>query len=393
MNHHQSNQTSLVLLLIGLIFAAANMRSPLVMIGSVASILHDNLKMSASDIGYLGALPMPLFALGSLVSPWLAKRFGLEKMIICMTLLLTVAVAGRVWAGTFILFIGTLVLSFAIGMLNALSAPFIKKHAPNNIALATGVFSLSMSALAGFAAWVVVPMASDIGWQLAMSLWAVFGCIAFAIWLFIYLKSKSTSVQQTALTIPNHFKPWQNLAAWQMAVLIGLQSFLFYTVASFLPSIAGSFGLTIQKSTQAAFVFQIMAPPAIILLTYLIKRGISTRLVGTTGGIMNALGVAGLLWLPGYLMFWSALMGFGCAMIFTLSLMMFSLRTTNAENARDLSGMVQAVGYSIALFGPLSMGLLFEMTNAWQTPLVLLLLLMTINIPFGYLASNPKKLD
>lgn len=382
---------SLTLLIIGLIFAAANMRSPIVIIGSVASILDEVMGLGAADIGYLGALPMPLFALGALFAPAVARRFGLERMMIAMTLILAVGVAMRVWFGVAALFIGTLILSLAIGMLNALTAPFIKKYAPNSIAVATGVFSLSMSTIAGVSAWVVVPMADNIGWQVAMSVWAVFGLITAAIWLFIYRTAGSDDAAPTQTV--GGFSPWRSASAWQMAVLIGLQSVLFYTIASFLPSIGAAAGLEMSAATRLAFVFQIMAPPAILLLTYLIKRGISMRLVGVTGSAFNAIGVAGMLWLPEQLTLWSALMGLGCAAVFTLSLMMFSLRTSNTENARDLSGMVQAVGYSLAFFGPLLMGKLFELTGGWDTPLLMLFVLMLINVPFGFLASSESKVD
>lgn len=382
----------IVILLIGLIFAAANMRTPVVMIGSIVPILQEHLQLSTSQIGYLGALPMPLFALGALFAPALARRFGLENMMVGMTLLLGISVFGRVWFGAGALFFGTLMLSFAIGMLNALTAPFIKKYAETYIALATGVFSLSMSVLAGFGAWVVVPMAAAITWQWAMSGWAVFCLIAASIWLYIaytYRHSTTAIITNSKST----FSPWRSLDAWLMAVLIGLQSFLFYIVASFLPSIAIAQGLSTEQATLFALIFQLMAPPAIIILTWLIKRHFSTRLVGLIGSIFNAVGVFGMLYLPQWLGVWSALMGFGCAAVFTLSLMMFSLRTKNSDHARDLSGMVQAVGYFLALFGPLSAGFLFEKTGDWDLALMVILALMLVNVPVGYFASSRHLVD
>ena len=221
---------SLALIVIGLIFAAANMRSPLVMIGSIAPMLDRDFGLSADQIGYLGALPMPLFALGSLVAAVLARRFGLERMMILMTLLLACGVAMRSWFGVAALFFGTLILSFAIGMLNALTAPFIKQYAPNNISLATGVFSLSMSLLAGIGAWSVVPLADHVGWQMAVSAWAVFGVVAALIWWRIYQAHKGTAKTAKMAHNAAMMNPWRKKAAWQMAVLLGLQSLLFYAI-------------------------------------------------------------------------------------------------------------------------------------------------------------------
>ena len=384
---------SLALIVIGLIFAAANMRSPLVMIGSIAPMLDRDFGLSADQIGYLGALPMPLFALGSLVAAVLARRFGLERMMILMTLLLACGVAMRSWFGVAALFFGTLILSFAIGMLNALTAPFIKQYAPNNISLATGVFSLSMSLLAGIGAWSVVPLADHVGWQMAMSVWAVFGVVAALIWWRIYQTHRGAAKTAKMAHNAAMMNPWRKKAAWQMAVLLGLQSFLFYTIASFLPSIGMGFGASLQEATHLALVFQLMAPLAILILTWLMRRGASARALALTGCVMNVTGVLGMLWLPAVMVLWSALMGFGCALIFTLSLMMFSLRTTSAESARDLSSMVQAVSYSIAMFGPLIIGKLYAWQGDWQLPLMVMAALMLVNVPFGYWAASQSKID
>lgn len=383
----------LPLLIIGLVLAATNMRSPIVMIGSLVPTLQDNLGLSTTAIGYLGALPMPLFALGALFAPVLARRFGLDQMLIAMTLLLSIGIAFRVWLGVSFLFIGTILLAFAIGMLNALTAPFIKNYAPNHIALATGIFSLSMSAIAGISAMVVVPMADAMGWQWAMSSWAIFGCVTTLIWMLIYQTRYTQTMADVVTEQTTHFRPWRSLSAWQMAVMMGVQSFLFYTVASFLPSMAMGYQYSLSEATQIAFGFQIMAPPAILLMTYLIKRGLPMVVAGVFGCVCNAIGVLGIWIMPSQLMLWSAVMGFGCAVVFTLSLMMFSLRTSNTENARDLSGMVQAVGYFIAMFGPLSMGWLHETFGDWQMPLMVLSVLMLINIPVGFLASADHKVD
>ncbi|MDO4251466.1 MAG: MFS transporter, partial [Moraxella sp.] len=264
------------------------------------------------------------------------------------------------------------------------------------IALATGIFSLSMSSLAGFGAWVVVPMTTVFGWQMAMSAWAFFGVATIVIWGYLYCSYKPISHPPSASTPHHasaHFSPWRTPKAWQMAILLGVQSMLFYTLASFLPSIGTSLGLGISSATGLAFIFQMMSPLAIVVLTFLVRRGVGIRVFGIIGTLCNALGIAGLLWLPSTPILWSALMGLGCALVFTLSLMMFSLRTQNTDHARDLSGMVQAVGYAIALFGPLSMGKLFELTGSWHTPLLILLILMLINIPFGFLATDEGKID
>lgn len=380
----------LLLILATLVLLAVNMRSPIVMLGSVAPTLKGALGLSVSDIAMLGAMPMPMFALGALIAPSVARRFGLEWVMALSVAILALGVLSRVWFGVGAFFVGTFLLSLAIGLLNALTAPFIKKYAPHHIALATGVFSLSMSVFAGFCAYVVVPMMGVLSWQVALSGWGVFAIGVFGVFLWIHRQSGDDAMMSTA---PSRFNAWKSKDAWYMGAYMGIQSLLFYSTASFLPSIGMGYGLSLEKASALTLAFQIVAPVAIFLLTFLIKRNVSIKIIALVSSLANAVGAGGLIWCPSYLLFWSALMGLGGASIFTLSLMLFSIRTSRLETARDLSGMVQAVGYGVAFFGPLVLGKLYEKTGTWQMSLYVLFVLMCVNIVFGWLAGRGDKVD
>ena len=171
----------LSMILVFLILLSVNMRSPIVMIGSLADILNQSLGLSTLYLGYLGALPLPLFALGALITPRLIANFGLMRLIVVVTTILTVAILLRVWVGMIGVFIGTFVLSLMIGILNVAIAPFIKQYLPNHITVATGIFSLSMSVSAGFLAWLVVSLSKMLNWQFSLSVWAIFAALAVLI--------------------------------------------------------------------------------------------------------------------------------------------------------------------------------------------------------------------
>lgn len=387
MKQSQATAVPLALLAIALILLAVNMRAPIVMLGSLAPILKDTLGLTDGMIGWLGALPMPAFAIGSLLSPYLARRLGLEQSLILMVGLLSLALGVRVLGDAGLFFVGTGVMALAIGFMNTLGAPLIKKHAPNHIALMTGLLSLCMSLFAGGVAWVVLPMTQAFGWQIGMGSWAVVGVMTLIIWLMIAKRSKPNSTVTSQGK--SNFNPWADINAWALAAFMGIQSLLFYGMAAFLPMIGAAKGLPLHRATELALTFQIAAPFTIIALTYLIKRGAPVRVTAVVAAILDAVGVAGLIYMPEYLHLWSLLMGLGAASIFTLSLMMFSLRTHDAETARDVSGMVQAVGYTIAFFGPVLLGKLFEIYQDWHMPLMTFLALMVANIYFAWFATRP----
>ncbi|WP_409521387.1 CynX/NimT family MFS transporter [Psychrobacter sp.] len=395
-----SSRFTFWLVLCAMILLATNMRSPIVALGSIAPVVQGALDISETQIGWLGAVPMLTFALGAFISPAIGKRFGLENTLIAMIALLTLGMIIRSVIPTWIGFLtGTLLLTLAIGFANTLAAPVIKQRTPSHIPLITGLFSLTMTVSAGIVAGVVLPLSAQVGWQWALGGWSVLGIFAFVIWVLLRLRLGSSNHQPIAPLAkgeqpPSKISMWRTPFAWQIAIFMGLQSLLFYTVASFLPSIWLSKGLSAVSSGQMGSVFQFMAPVSILSLTWLVNRGRPIQSLAVIASVLNVIGVLGASYLsPDLAWLWSALMGMGCSAIFTLSMMLFSMRTYTADQSSELSGMAQAVGYLIAFFGPLGTGWLHEATNSWDLPLLIMLVLMVINVGFAWIVSRPVMVD
>ena len=392
-----SSRFTFWLVLCAMILLATNMRAPIVALGAIAPVVKEALNISEIQIGWLGAVPMLGFALGALISPAIGKRFGLENTLIAMIALLTTGMILRTviptWTG---FLIGTLLLTLAIGFANTLAAPVIKQHTPQHIPLITGLFSLTMTVTAGIVSGIVLPLSEQVGWQWALGGWTVLGIFALLIWLFLRVRLGSSNHQLVISTDKDAsvISIWRTAFAWQIAVFMGLQSLLFYTVASFLPSILVSKGLSAVSAGQMGSVFQFMAPISILSLTWLINRGRPIQALAVFAAVLNVIGVLGISYLSAELAWlWSAMMGIGCSAIFTLSMMLFSLRTYTTNQSSELSGMAQAVGYLIAFFGPLGTGWLHEATDSWSLPLFIILILMIANVVIAWLVSRPVMVD
>ncbi|MDN3447386.1 MFS transporter [Psychrobacter sp. APC 3281] len=392
-----SSRFTFWLVLCAMILLATNMRAPIVALGSIAPVVKDALDISEFQIGWLGAVPMLSFAVGALISPTIGKRFGLENTLIAMIGLLTVGMIIRTAIPTWSGFLtGTLLLTLAIGFANTLAAPVIKQRTPQHIPLITGLFSLTMTTAAGIVAGVVLPLSEQVGWQWALGGWTILGVFAFVIWLFLRVRLGSSNHQAIipAALGSSDISMWRTTFAWQIAIFMGLQSLLFYTVASFLPSIWVSKGLSAVSAGQMGSVFQFMAPVSILSLTWLVNRGRPIQALAVFAAVLNVIGILGVSYLSTDLAWlWSGMMGMGCSAIFTLSMMLFSMRTYTTNQASELSGMAQAVGYVIAFFGPLGTGWLHEMTGSWSMPLFIMLILMIVNVVIAWLVSRPVMVD
>ncbi|ALF59683.1 MFS transporter [Psychrobacter urativorans] len=384
------------LVLCAMILLGTNMRAPIVALGSIAPVVQDALNITETQIGWLGAIPMLTFALGALISPSIGKRFGIENTLIVMIVLLTIGMIIRAVIPTWTGFLtGTILLTLAIGFANTLAAPVIKMRTPKNIPLVTGLFSLTMTVTAGIVAGVVLPLSEKVGWQWSLGGWSILGLFAIVIWVFLRMRLGSSADTQAVLpTGTSDISMWRTGLGWQIGIFLGLQSLLYYTVASFLPSILVSKGMSAVSAGQMGSVFQFMAPLAILSLTWLINRGRPIQALAVFAATLNVIGILGLSYMSTDLAWlWAGLMGAGCSAIFTLSMMLFSMRTYTTNQASELSGMAQFVGYIIAFFGPLGTGWLHEATDSWDLPLLLMLIFMIVNVGIAWLVSRPIMVD
>lgn len=85
---------------------------------------------------------------------------------------------------------------------------------------------------------------------------------------------------------------------------------------------------------------------------------------------------------------WMILLGSGTALTFSMALIFFSFRTKSSDQAAELSGMAQTVGYLLASLGPMFFGFLHDITNNWTLPLIILIVVSNICLFVGLGASR-----
>lgn len=68
-----------VLLIVGIMLIAANLRAALTSVGPLLEQIQQQLALSATAAGLINSLPLILFAVLSPLTPALAKRIGIER--------------------------------------------------------------------------------------------------------------------------------------------------------------------------------------------------------------------------------------------------------------------------------------------------------------------------
>lgn len=391
-----------ILLLAAIAALAINLRAPIVAVGPLADTIRTELNLSGSAIGLVAAMPVLVFALCSAFAAPLARRAGLENILLITTLLLILGVGLRSAIPSLTtLLAGTAIMSVGIAMANVLLPALIKRSLPDRSSLAIGLMSAVMTISSALSTAMAVPVAQWHGWRWSLGVWLLTALLALAIWWPLRRPWPASSPQGTpspetaaASAVPGALNVWRSPAAWVISLTMGLQSLAYYVVASFMPAVLVEKGLSAVAAGHYISLFQGSSLIGALLTSALFGRLQHYRQpLSAASSAMLVLGALGAwqgslqtMWL------WIVLLGNGTAAIFSLCMLLFAERTDDPHQAVALSGMAQAVGYTIAMLGPLGSGILYDLFGSWTDSLAFLVVLMAIECILAWSAASPLTL-
>ena len=181
-------------------------------------------------------------------------------------------------------------------------------------------------------------------------------------------------------------KVWQRHAIWLLAIFMGLQSLVFYTLVAWLPSVLVNHGISPVTAGWIFAAFQMIGFPFSYVVPKLASKLKSARLtmllllVGYILGVGMLIVVKDNLWL---LLLACLINGITTGTSFALSLYLITVFSSSKEEVGQVSGFVQSVGYLLASSGPVIFGVLKDTFNNWNTTLLCLLLVAAFTAIIG----------
>jgi CP family cyanate transporter-like MFS transporter len=349
-------------------------------------MIQEDVGLANWSAGLLMSLPLIVFAVMSPIIPKLANRLTNEMTLLLGMVSLLIGICIRSIPMTFFLFTGTLFVGAGIAVGNVLLPVVVKDKFPQKFGLMTSVYSTSMGLVASLASGVSVPLANglNLGWQGALIVWGIPAVIAILVWAFLLkcnqgnhkaIKSVSSSTNQI----------WRSPLAWQIALFMGFQSFLFYVTMSWLPEILHDYGISRGTAGWLLSFTQIMGLPVSFFIPVIAERFRSQVWIALVLGMFSIVGYGGLLLGSSYPILIASIILIGIALggNFPLALSYIGLRSRNASQAAALSGMAQSTGYILAAVGPMFIGYLYDKTHIWTVPLIILVIISVLVMLFG----------
>jgi CP family cyanate transporter-like MFS transporter len=392
------------MLLLGILLVAANLRPSITAVGPVLDDIRSSLHLSSAGASVLVSIPLVAFALFSPVAPWISRRLGLEGALAAALGVLAVAIVTRSLPWTPALWIGTALLGAAIALMNVVLPSLVKRDYPDRVGQLTGIYAAVLSAVAAIAAGVAVPIAglTHEGWRWSLGIWAGLAVIGVAVLAPRLRRRRELSTETasapevTSALDPSGARssrsPWTSALGWQVTLFMGVQSTVYFTLITWLPSIEQSTGV----SAETAGFHQLLLNTAGIagsLLTAAVihRRADDQRAIAVAIAALIGLGLTAELVIPSLSTVWVCVIGLGTGGSIGLALSLFALRASDQRQATELSGMAQSIGYLMAAGGPIAIGVLHDATGSWSAALVVILLLVAAQVVFSVLASRNRQ--
>jgi len=373
-NARTTQQQTAGLLLIGVILVGATLRAPLTSVGALIPFIRDGLGISNTLAGSITTLPLLGFAFLSPFAPTLARRLGVQRTIAAALVLLLLGIALRSAGSVSALFAGTLFIGLGIAVGNVLIPAIVKINFPLKVGLITGLYAVGMNVMGALGSGLSVPLyEAGLGWQGALAIWGVVAALALVVWA-PQLKAHQPYNPPATTSAPST-PVWRSPLAWNVTLFMGSQSLIFYCLITWMPDFLRSNGYTENAAGWMVFLMQFALIPVTFAVPMLAEKMKNQVPLAVFTALLFATGLLGLMFSSTFFYpLWAVLLGIGGGCAFSLSMMLFTLRTNSGQEAADLSGMAQSIGYLLAALGPMLMGTLYDISGGWLLPMGLLLL-------------------
>ncbi len=356
-----TSRSATVLLTTGILLIGANLRLPITMMPPMLDSVRRAAELPTSLAGLLTTIPLLMFALLSPIVAQLGIHRGTGQTLLLTMIILVGGSYLRIINGAWALLLGTALVGVGITGGNVLLPALIKEKFPTKIGPLTAVYSTTMSIVASLATAFAGVMSVHIGSRSTMATLSTVSIVALVFWAlcapFYGHPRKLNNGNNTDRLRPIMSAP----LSWAIMLVFGLQSLLYYSLLTWLPSIWIAAGFSQVAASTLTTVFQFAGLPFSLLVPTLAYRHHGEAIVVAISAGGYLLGVLGILFSGTNFtanVVAALIAGCGSGAAFNLAIILFQKKAATAVDTARLSGMSQSLGYLLGAVGPILFGLI-----------------------------------
>jgi CP family cyanate transporter-like MFS transporter len=360
-------------------------RMPILAIPPVIPLIHDDLHLSETAVGFLVGLPLGMFALAAVPGSLFVARLGVRRTMLYGLLLTAVASAARSAAiGPLTLFAATALTGFAVAVMQPALPSLVRAWVPARVPLGTAVYTNGMvsGATSGpaFTIPFVLPWLGG-SWRLDVVFWsALIGVIAL---LFAVLGPRTAEAPVRAVAAPSRWWPnWKDPLIWWLGLAFGATNTAYFGANAFLPDYLVTIGRPDLTGASLGWLngAQLFASFGLLWLAGRVHRRAWPYLVF---GPLSVAAFAAIVWLGGdWIVLASAILGVSAAVPFVLILALPPALSAPNDVHRTAAGMF-TISYGLAVVVPVICGALWDLSGAAWTAFVPLAICAVVTTVMG----------
>lgn len=395
-----ASRSVIALAVSGIILFSLGLRTGVAALAPLAGYVDLDVSLSGLPLGALGTIPPIAYAVAASVSPWLARRIGIEWTAVVVAMLGALAHVWRGFSPDFVsLFASTIVVMLAAGVGNVIVPGLVKLYAPRAIGLMTALYATAMALSSATPTVVGLWLAESVGWRVSLASWALVSVVGALPWIFVIPHALRRSKAEAEALLPTELPPgrgqlWRSPTAVSIMVIFSSSAATAYTWFALLPAVLIDVaGLGVAEAAASLGLFAALGMPLSLVIPPLAaKPGYAPRLVGASV-MMGLVGIAGLLFAPAaWTLLWVVLIGLA-PLAFHLSLTLIGKRTKDHQGALRVSGFVNTVGYTFGATIPLVVGVVHEISGTWTLSLVILGAVIAAQAPAMWVLSRDTLIE
>jgi MFS transporter, CP family, cyanate transporter len=370
--------TSLMLLWL----AGVALRLTILAVPPLIPMIHDELNLSATQVGILTGLPSMLFAIVAVPGSLLIARLGIRAALVIG---LAVTAIGGALRGALLdvtwLYAMTIAMGAGVAIMQVALPPAVRAWVPHRIAFATALYTNGLligEILPVALMFVVMPIVAS--WQAAFVAWSI--PVALIAVMVMWLAPSPASSDSTPAA-RRWWPDWRNALIWRLGIMLGTINAIYFATNAFIPDYLRDRG---QGEWIAAALIGLnvgQLPASMLLLAFAsrLERKVWPYIVC---GLVCVIATGGIVFGTGaWVVAAATVQGFAASFILILVLALPPLLSA-PDDVHRVTATMFTISYSCAVIVPVISGLAWDLTGIASTsflPIALCGILLVVLAP------------
>jgi len=347
-----------------LLWLAGNaLRLTILAVPPVIPLIHDDLNMSATQIGILTGLPSMLLAIAAVPGSLLIAKLGVRAALVIGLLVSAIGGALRgLLPDVLWLYAMTIAMGAGVAIMQVTMPTAVRAWLPGRIGFATAVYTngLLVGEILPVALTLVtvLPLVGG-SWQWGFVFWSVpVGIIA----LIVMTLAPRASANGGAPVRRKWWPDWRNMLIWRLGIMLGTVNATYFSINAFVPDYLRSIGEAewISAALTALNVGQLPASFMLLAVAGRLERAAWPYVVF---GLICLIGTGGVVFGSGiWIVTSAAVVGFAAAGVLILALALPPLLSPPDDVHRVTAAMF-TISYSCAVIVPVLSGMLWDLSG------------------------------